>query len=114
MEKKRFDNFYKRHGVRLPPDRHIKHSEEWALNHADGIICLGNSSARDSYAQFPLVIDINNASYPDDHYDCTPKDFEAGRDGFLFFAGPGNIHKGLDLLIEAFTDLAEHLYICQN
>ena len=114
QEAKRFDALFLRRGVRLPPDRHIFDSEQWANEHADGIICLGNAVARDSYARFPLVIPINNAAYPDDHYDRTPKDFAAARDGFLYFAGAGNVHKGLDLLLEAFADLAEHLYICQG
>jgi len=33
---------------------------------------------------------------------------------FLFFSGPGNVHKDVDFLLEAFTGLNAHLYICQR
>lgn len=32
----------------------------------------------------------------------------------MFFGGGGNIHKGLDLLLEAFADTELHLHICQH
>jgi hypothetical protein len=102
-----------REGYLLPPDRAIKFSEEYANKSADGIICLGNQNAVQSYRQFPLVIGINNAAYPYDPQDLIDKDFEHGREHFLFFSGGGNLHKGLDLLLEAFSGTDLHLHICQ-
>jgi glycosyltransferase involved in cell wall biosynthesis len=113
-EEERFKWLEERRGVRLPYDRWIDYSEESALRAADGIICLGNQFTKESYADFPLVIDVNNAVYQDDRYDKTDKDFAAGRARFLFFAGSGNIHKGLDLLLEAFSGIELELYICQG
>lgn len=103
-----------RRGVNLPPDRHITASDEWACRNADGIITPGNTLVRETYSKPALVLSLNTASYPDDHYDRTEKDFAAGRANFLFYAGRGNVHKGLDLLLEAFTRVDAHLYICQK
>jgi glycosyltransferase involved in cell wall biosynthesis len=102
-----------RKGYLLPPDRGISNSEEYANRTADGIICLGNQNAVQSYSQFPLVIGINNAVYPLDWQGLSNKDFEYGRQHFLFFSGGGSLHKGLDLLLEAFVGTNLHLHICQ-
>lgn len=114
QEMKRIEVLCQRRKVKYPFERIIKVSEEWANEHADAIICLGNDRACQSYGKFPKVFNLNNASYYDDHYDRAKKDFAAARRNFLFFSGPGNVHKGLDLLLEAFTGLDAHLYICQR
>lgn len=111
-EDQRREAFAKRHGVKLAPDRYIYASEDPVNKAADGIIVLGDPSMRDTFpATYPTVLTINNASYPDSHFDTAKKDYGTARNNFLFFAGSGNIHKGLDLLIEAFKDLPQHLYI---
>jgi glycosyltransferase involved in cell wall biosynthesis len=102
-----------RKGYVLPPDRAIRFSEEYANQRSDGIICLGNQNSVQSYRQFPLVIGINNAVYPYDWQGLADKDFEQGRRHFLFFSGGGSLHKGLDLLLEAFVGTDLHLHICQ-
>ena len=112
QEERRFQALWQRRGCKLPPDRFITASEEYANTTADGIICLGNEFALETYRKFPLVINLNNAVFPVE-YDITLKDYEYGRHGFLFFNGPGNVHKGLDLLLEAFSRLKQHLYVCQ-
>lgn len=113
MEKERLDALQKRRGVILPPDRIIDHDEEYANVNANGIICLGNEHAKKTYSQFPLVINLNNAVYPDSYLPYK-KNFEAGRTNFLFFNGGGNVHKGLDLLLEAFSQLEANLYVRQD
>lgn len=102
-----------RQGYLLAPDRSIKFSEEFANQTADGIICLGNQNAVQSYRQFPLVIGINNAVYPLNSQGLCEKGFDHGRQHFLFFSGGGSLHKGLDLLLEAFAGTELHLHICQ-
>jgi len=113
-EAERFRWLEQRRGVRLPYDRWITYSEEYANYSADAIICLGNEYAKKTYSQFPLVINLNNAAYPDDHYHRLKKDFASARSNFLFFSGDGNVHKGLDLLLETFVQVDAHLYICQR
>ena len=110
QEEKRFADFQQRHGVSLPPDRYINFPEETANKRADGIVVLGDASMRDVYP-FPHVFTINNGSFPDDHFDKINKDYKKTKQNFLFFAGSGNVHKGLDLLIDAFKELDQNLYI---
>ncbi len=109
-EAERFDRFERQHGVRLPYDRWIEFSEEFACHDADGIICLGNAVAAESYGHFPLAFVLNNGVYRDNTYDPSKKDFEAGRRQFLYFGSSGSIHKGLDLLLEAFMGLDAELW----
>lgn len=112
-EAKRIYDLSVRRGYLLSPDRSIRFSEESASQVADGIICLGNNNAVRSYSKFPLVLGMNNAVYPVQWDGLRQKDFDRGRDHFLFFSGGGNLHKGLDLLLEAFTGTGLHLHICQ-
>ncbi len=112
-ETERLVALQKRRGVMLPVDRHIQYDEEYANVNSDGIICLGNDHAKKTYAKFSHVINVNNAVYPDS-YSFANKNFEIGRNNFLFFNGPGNVHKGLDLMLEAFTQVDQHLYVRQN
>jgi glycosyltransferase involved in cell wall biosynthesis len=112
QEDARRSDFKKRHGVETPRDRYISVNEDPVNEAADGIIVLGDPSMRGTYpASYRKIVTINNASYPDDHFDTTVKDYKTARKNFLFFAGSGNIHKGLDLLVDAFQSLDEHLYI---
>ena len=60
LEAERFSYLEQRRGVHLPYDRWIEYSEEYANRNSDGIICLGNQFARDSYRDFPLVVNLNN------------------------------------------------------
>jgi hypothetical protein len=113
-EARRIYDLALRRGYLLMPDRFIQNSEEFANQAADGIICLGNQEAINTYQQFPCVIGINNASYPPTWIEPRSKDYNQGRKHFLFFGGGGNVHKGLDLLLEAFAGTDLHLHICQN
>lgn len=108
----RFDALKERKGVRLPPDRLQTPAEEKALLIADGVIGIGSDFSRKTYEGFSPVIMVNvNAMY-DDHYEQEDKDFEKGKEHFLYFAGQGNVHKGLDLLLDAFGELEQNLWIC--
>jgi glycosyltransferase involved in cell wall biosynthesis len=81
------------------------------LHQADGVIGIGNEFTRHTYADIASVSMINGTSLYDDRLEWCPKDYEAGRQHYLYFAGGGNVHKGLDLLLEAFTGLEQHLWI---
>jgi glycosyltransferase involved in cell wall biosynthesis len=75
---------------------------------------LGNASAVKTYVDFPKVLGINNAVYPLSWDKWKTKDFEAGRRHFLFFSGRGHLHKGLDIVLEAFLKTDLHLHVCQH
>lgn len=114
QELARFEALYERRGVRLSPDRLIRYSEEGALQAADGVIGMGNEFTRETYKDFSPVVMLNDTALGDDYYETIDKDFAKGRDQFLYFAGAGNVHKGLDLLLEAFSELEQHLWICSR
>lgn len=114
QEKNRFLNLEKRHDETIPFERYRfdYELEEFSYKVADGIICLGDESVLEPYSKFPLVLNLNNASFQDNHYDKTDKNFENINNNFLFFAGGGNVHKGLDLLLDVFVESDKHIYIC--
>jgi len=101
-----------RTGYLLPPDRGVDEDEEVANRLADGIICLGNARAAESYAGFRIVTHLNNGAFPLEPRPQKPH--RETRASFLFFAGRGNVHKGLDLLLEAFEGSSAELHICQH
>jgi glycosyltransferase involved in cell wall biosynthesis len=108
-EMERLDAFEQRTGVRLTPERLTAPDEEWALERADAIIALGSDSIRRSYERFHNIRNLDLAVSPSSRK--IERDFELAREHFLFFSGAGNIHKGLDLAIEAFERLPYHLHI---
>ncbi len=103
-----------RRGMKLPVDRFLNPGEEGALLVADGVIGIGSDFSRRTYEHFSPVIMFNNTALFDDYYEHHNKDFEKGKQHFLYFAGQGNVRKGLDLLLEAFVDLKQHLWICSS
>jgi len=80
---------------------------------AHGTICLGNEVAAQTFAHLKNVVPICNAAYPVIGHSLSDKNLEEGRKHFLFFSGLGNVHKGLDLLLQAFHGTDLHLHICQ-
>lgn len=111
-ERKRYAALEQRRGVRLPFDRYIEHPEESALKMADGIIAMGNAHTKKTYtdAGFTNIEMYNNHVFRHDY--TLDKDYDAGRQHFVYWAGTGPVHKGLDLTLEAFAGLEQHLWIC--
>jgi glycosyltransferase involved in cell wall biosynthesis len=88
-------------------------AENWAIEYADYATVLGNQFTIDTYcfAQKPLVrIPISVCTtYPW----VETKDYAACRKKFLWFGSAGMVHKGLDLVLDAFSDMRDyHLVIC--
>lgn len=110
-EERRREALFQRQGVHLPLDRYIQPGEEEALRMADGILGIGNATTHQTYAGFSRVQMVNGTALPDASFDWCPKDYDRGRQHFAFFSGGGNLHKGLDLVLEAFTGLQQHLWI---
>jgi glycosyltransferase involved in cell wall biosynthesis len=110
-EKERLNKLANRQGVLLQPDRKIAHDEDVALKEADGIIALGNHFLGETYSMYSNVYLINNANFQT-LKEITPVETGSRKKNFLFFAGGGNVHKGLDLVIEAFVKVDANLFIC--
>jgi glycosyltransferase involved in cell wall biosynthesis len=111
QEDRRLKDFESRHKIKLPRDRYIQESEDEVNETTKGIIVIGNKFTAGTFRKYPSVIPVKNANYPDDHFNKIKKNYSKARNNFLFFAGAGNVHKGLDLVIDAFKNLQQDLYI---
>lgn len=101
-----------RRGVSLSPRRQISRMNR-AIEYADHATTLGNEFTIGTYSfagkQIERVPSPSSLLYPWPE----EKDFEASRTHFLWFAGCGMVHKGLDLLLEVFAAMPEyHLWVC--
>lgn len=108
MEKKRCLEFERRHGVCYPLIRKVEASSfKKALNKADLLTLIGNSTTRDTYP-FKIASHINLINVT--HSICRRKEsselLSTSRD-ILFFSGGGALLKGLDLAIEAVLTFPE-------
>lgn len=107
----RAEAFYERHGVRLAPERTIGLGEDAPLSDAGWIIGIGNAITRATYSAHSRVWMLPNASYAADRIASSDVRHPHQRRGFVFCAGGGSLHKGLDLVLECFARRREHLYL---
>ena len=84
-----------------------------AIEHADYATAIGNEFAMSTYryANKPIfrtpISSLTTYPWRDD------KNYEEARFSFLWFGSSGLVHKGLDLVLEAFSELPRfHLYVC--
>ena len=85
----------------------------WAIEYADYATILGNQFTIDSYsyAQKPIYrIPISTtATYSWNE----EKNYKTCRNSFIWFGSGGLVHKGLDLVLDAFTEMPDyHLTVC--
>ncbi len=114
-EAERIANLERRRGVRLQAERVMQVGDDFALSHADGIILMSNERGKHTYPNPEKILTIPNASYERGFIDLEKKDFAAGRNNILWLSGSGNVHKGMDLALDAFTQMGDkHLYICSK
>lgn len=110
---KRASSLQQRKGITISNESLRILTENWAIEYADSATILGNQFTMDTYrfAQKPLFrIPISVcAVYPW----AETKDYEACRKKFLWFGSGGMVHKGLDLVLDAFSDMRDYnLVIC--
>jgi glycosyltransferase involved in cell wall biosynthesis len=110
-ECRRLEALRQRRGIILLPQRNMR--PNMAIEHADYGTVLGNDFTINTYkyANKPILrIPISTpAVYPWQH----DKDFDGSRNSFLWFGSHGFIHKGLDLVLEAFAQMPDYnLTIC--
>jgi len=109
-EQKRLNYFEERHNKKYKLDREIQDAEEQANTKSDAIISLGNQDTANTYAKFKHVYHLAGASMPI----LSPRSIQATNAnelGFLFMAGPGNLHKGLDIVLDAWAKLPKNLHL---
>jgi glycosyltransferase involved in cell wall biosynthesis len=100
-----------RRGITLSPQRTVQPS--LGIENADCATILGNQFTQDtfSYAQkdiYPIPVSSSvQFPMPDN------KDFGKCRNRFLWLGGSGMVHKGLDLVLEVFSQNPDlHLTVC--
>lgn len=95
-----------RKGVTVPPNR--LESPHLGVEYADYLTTCGNEFTTNTYAysgkpifRLPMVVQ-KMWPWPE------AKDFEASRHRFLWFGSRGMVHKGLDLVLEAFVQMPNY------
>ena len=107
----RLHDLQQRRGITLSNAKMV--DPNWAIESADLGTVLGNQFTTDTYqyADKPIHrIPISAPCvYPWDH----EKDFDRSRNHYVWFGSNGFVHKGLDLALEAFSQMPEfHLSVC--
>ena len=109
-EMKRLSELEKRRGIRLQPYRQVLPSN--GIEHADCATILGNAFTRGTfaYAKKPLYTLPLSTTI---EFPFIERDYaEAGRN-FLWMGSSGMVHRGLDLVLEAFSGLPDcRLTVC--
>jgi glycosyltransferase involved in cell wall biosynthesis len=111
-EQMRLDDFNTRHGFRASPERMLPlHNSAESADIL--LLLLGNTTTAETYAHIrkPMYrIPISTVcTYPAPD----TKNWEGVRHSFVWIGGAGPIHKGVDLLIEAFKDMPAYtLHLC--
>lgn len=97
--------FQRRKGRTVPPNR--LETPHLGVEHADYLTTCGNEFTVNTYTysdkpmfRLPMVVQ-QMWPWPEN------KDFEAARHRFLWFGSRGMVHKGLDLVLEAFVRLPD-------
>lgn len=111
MAYRRLLNLQLRRGVTNTSIRVIEHN--FAAEYADYLTMLGNDFTRSTYSYagkiiFPLPVPTPNTfPYQQD------KNFSKCKNRFLWLGSGGLVHKGLDLVLEVFSEMPEcHLTVC--
>lgn len=106
-------NVQKRKGMTVTGESQRIIEANLAIENADYGTLLGNDFTLSTYAYAGKPI------FPVPIATCCPydapdeKSVEASRKNFLWFGSGGLVHKGLDLVLDAFAEMPEyHLYVC--
>lgn len=113
-ELKRIKECYQRRGVQLKPRRFAGYIEK-SIEQFDAVWYIGNKYNYHSYDCFkmPPVFFIKNTGYL---FPWADSDCERDAHNFMYFGSMGQVHKGLDLLLELFAEEIKDctLYVCGN
>lgn len=104
-EYKRLLNIKERRGVVLTPKRIVEPS--YNIEYADVVTILGNDFTVSTYQYAGKKICRIPISTTHTFPSPENKDFEKIKKNFVWIGGSGMAHKGLDLVLEAFSDLPD-------
>jgi glycosyltransferase involved in cell wall biosynthesis len=111
-ETARLERIARSRGVKLKPRWYLEPLTNEAVESCAAFWLIGNSQTLSTYRGFalPPVSLIRNTGYsllyPSDNSRKSPR-------SFLFLGSRGQVHKGLDLLLEIFAELPQlRLYVC--
>ncbi len=105
-EYERLHALKQRRGVVLTPRRTLPPSRNAEC--ADACTLIGNDTTAATYAYTNKPITQIPISTTHLYPSPEQKDFAKARTGFVWFGGSGMAHKGLDLVLEAFSELPEY------
>ncbi|MCP5181858.1 MAG: glycosyltransferase [Pseudomonadales bacterium] len=107
----RYQNLLLRSGIALQPSRLISYTD--SVECADRIVTPGSAFSTRGFSHTGAAIYHINQAPPNATMQFVKRDFDSARKHFLWISGSGAVHKGLDLLLEAFSQRPElHLHIC--
>lgn len=110
-EQARIEALRKRRGVRVLPRRQLDIPHE--VERADIISGVCGSFPASTYERFKKPIHMVPVISTDEYAFDENKAYEKARDHFVWFGGVGAVHKGLDLVLEAFATMPEYtLTVC--
>lgn len=108
---RRLEMLEARRGFRVRPQKLIEPNR--AIETADCAVTVGNEFTAGTYAYAGKPIHRVPISTPFLYDSPEERDFEACRRRFLWFGSGGLVHKGLDLVLDAFAGLPDHeLVVC--
>jgi glycosyltransferase involved in cell wall biosynthesis len=113
----RLDQLYMRRRVRLPiPKQLATFLESENCGKSDAIIALGNPTIIATFRACSVpVYSMDNLALPLPDPKLSTKDFYAARRNFLYLSSAFFIRKGLDIVLDAFSNLSRqdlHLWVC--
>jgi len=112
MEKRRIEDVKKRRGVLLQTRRTAVNTTK-DIERFDAAFCIGNETTIKTYSKYrlPAVYYIKNSGY---RMNFIPQFNKKKNNCFLYFASEGQVHKGLDILLEIFSkkNFQYKLYVC--
>lgn len=104
-EEKRCRDFDKRHGTKYMPKRQVQNIPEVlkTLELADYCSLVGNEYTKQTFpSEIQSKISLIPVTPSALKWIKTRQEIEHSGNGFLYFAGGGNVHKGLDLVLDIF------------
>jgi len=105
-------NSYQRHralaerrGIAIPPKRLLEPNDSVAR--ADQVFCKGGVFGRGTYAYSKTPVIPVTQIHPHAINEFLERDFDACARNFIWIGGSSAVHKGLDLVLEAFAELPD-------